>query len=275
MNKKETDIERIMVYDITVPIRQRLSILRNELKRRKASLGRSPKGYLKCKEDKYGYRYYYREDPKDLSGHYIKKNELGTASLLAQKEYNKKLVACVEKEIACLDSFLQRYENIDVNMAYNSMHNGKKILIDPFVLEDEEYIKRWLSVEYSPGYFPYEYEEYYTLKGMRVHSKSEIIIANALDSYEIPYRYEYPIWLDDKEKRPDFLCLNVATRKEYVWEHFGMMGVEDYADENIAKINRYVANGYYPGENAIFTFESSRNPLDTRIAKTMIERYLL
>ena len=34
--------------------------------------------------------------------------------------------------------------------------------------------------------------EYYTASGVRVRSKSEVIIADALDHAGVPYRYEYP-----------------------------------------------------------------------------------
>lgn len=270
-----TDEERTKVYDITLPVRRRLAILKSEISERKKRLECMPEGYLKFKKDRYGFRYYQRFDTNDTSGHYLKKGELSTAKPLAQKEYDKKFVKQAEEEAECLMSFLHKYSKYDINSIYGTMKEGKRILVEPFVLDDEEYIKRWLSVEYSEGYFPEGYDEYYTMKGMRVHSKSEIIIADALDSYNIPYRYEFPICLDGKEKRPDFICLNVAKRNEYVWEHFGMMGVEEYAEGNVDKINKYIANGYYPGENAIFTFESRGNPLDTRTVKTMILRYLL
>lgn len=275
MKKRSEKQEVIKAFDITLLIRKRISVINDELEKRKRSLNKAPEGYLKCRNDGFGFRYSQRMDSKELNGRYLKKNEYNLTVSLAQKEYDNKFVSCAEQELTCLENFLEKYEKCDIDSIYDRMHEGKRILVNPFRLKDDEYIKKWKEVEYSTGYFPEGYEEYYTFGGLRVHSKSEIIIADTLDNYGIPYRYEYPIRLDGIEKRPDFTCLNVRTRCEYIWEHFGMMGVEDYSNANIAKINRYILNGYIPGENAIFTFENSTNPLDTRIVKAMIERYLM
>ena len=52
--------------------------------------------------------------------------------------------------------------------------------------------------------------EFYSNSGVRVRSKSELIIANMLEKYGIPYRYEYPLLLNGNDLvRPDFLCLNI------------------------------------------------------------------
>ena len=276
MGKKNAlETEMVRVCDITAQIKQRISILQEEIQKKEKKLEHAPEGCLRVKADKFGFRYYQRFDTKDANGQYLGKNKIKKATALAQKEYDYKFVAYAEREVECLTSFLEKYEKCDINSAYTGMPEGKRLLVEPFMINDAEYAKRWMSESFSEGYFPDGYDEYYTMKGMRVHSKSEIIIANALDSYNIPYKYEYPIRLAGNEKRPDFMCLNVAKRKEYVWEHFGMMGVEEYAEVNVDKINKYIANGYYPGENAIFTFESRGNPLDTRTVKTMILRYLL
>ena len=57
--------------------------------------------------------------------------------------------------------------------------------------------------------------EYYTYKGERVRSKSEMIIANELFRNNIPYKYELPIELENWNKKvtiyPDFTVLNKRT----------------------------------------------------------------
>ena len=74
---------------------------------------------------------------------------------------------------------------------------------------------------------------------------------------------------------PDFLCLNVRTRKEFYWEHFGKMGNEDYKENTVGKLNMYVENGFFPGRNLIFTMESGVESLDTRVVEKMIKEFLL
>ena len=50
--------------------------------------------------------------------------------------------------------------------------------------------------------------EYYTIKGERVRSKSEKIIADELYRYQIPYKYEFPLTLATHNRNiqlyPDF-----------------------------------------------------------------------
>ena len=97
-----------------------------------------------------------------------------------------------------------------------------------------------------------------------------------LEQNGVPYRYEYPLNLKGLGLvRPDFWCLNVRERKEYGWEHLGMMDNIAYATKNVTKINHYEQNGYFPGKNMIFTFETSQQALSSYIIKSMIEQYLI
>ncbi len=263
------------VFDITYPIKRRIEMLQTEIRKRISNMNNAIDGRLRCKTDKSGFRYYKCIDSHDHNGIYIVNSKKALAISLAQKEYDTKLIKQAQKEISCMEEFLERYSEFDLNSIYTFMHPGRKILVNPFLLDDDEYAKQWLAIEYSSGYFPEGYEEYYTSRGVRVHSKSEIMIAQMLDYYGVPYRYEYPIRLGNEEKRPDFTCLNIKKRKEYVWEHFGMMGNIGYATENVEKIAKYMQNGYYPGENAIFTFASGGNQVDSKTVKLLIERYLI
>lgn len=112
-----------------------------------------------------------------------------------------------------------------------------------------------------------------------MRSKSEVIIANALKSHDVPYRYEYPIVLevadeDHREFYPNFYCLNLRTRQEYVWEHFGMMDDAEYAERAVQKMSLYSANGYFPGKNLIITMESKSAPLSSQEINRIINEYL-
>jgi len=109
-----------------------------------------------------------------------------------------------------------------------------------------------------------------------VRSKSEKIIADTLERRGIPYRYEAPLILQDGVTvYPDFSLLNVRRRKEYIWEHLGMMDNEDYARSAVTKLNSYINSGFFPGEQLILTMESQKTPLGTKTIERMIERYLI
>lgn len=102
----------------------------------------------------------------------------------------------------------------------------------------------------------YEMEaQFKTKRGEYVRSKSELIIADRLFDAGIPYHYEVACerknWIISY---PDFLVLNPRTKKEYYWEHFGMMGDPTYLEQALGKIEKYARYGITLGNNLIATF---------------------
>lgn len=119
---------------------------------------------------------------------------------------------------------------------------------------------------------------FYTAKGEHVRSKSEIIIANILNSEGVPYVYEPLILLDMESsfaQHPDFEVVNRKTGRFFLWEHFGMMDNPDYCSKAILKLEDYAEHGYFEGINLITTFESSKRPLSTKYVRGLVKRFLL
>ena len=205
---------------------------------------------------------------------YVKSKEVPNLKKIAQKQYNQKVYEELLKMKSSLEIFLKNYDVNKIDQLYNKMSEGRKRLINPIIETDEIYINNWLEDEYETMTFFGE-TEFYTNKGVRVRSKSELIIANFLEEFAIPYKYEKPIILKGiGQVRPDFICLNTRIRKEYLWEHFGMMDDADYANKNVIKLNAYHQNGFYPGKNMITSFETSKQPISSRIIKNIIQQYL-
>ena len=75
--------------------------------------------------------------------------------------------------------------------------------------------------------------------------------------------------------RPDFLVLNMGTRQEILWEHFGMMDDELYRKKTWSKLSHYNVAGLVPGMGLITTFESAVTALDTQMIDGIIENFLL
>lgn len=258
--------------------------IRNKLKERKRYLMQIKKE--KIKENKnmpegklriscHGNRtqYYKRIGPKDINGIYIKDKNI--AKTLAQKEYNKKVINTVEKELYAINKFEVNCPKCSVEEIYKTLHSERQKLIVPLIEPVEKFVEKWEKVDYQGKGFSEELPEFYTVKEERVRSKSELIIADFLQREGIPYRYEYPLHLKNFEiVYPDFTVLNVRKRKEIYWEHLGMMDKEDYAEKAIQKIMTYQQNGYFQGENLILTFETRNNPLNQKILKMIVEHYL-
>ncbi|MCR5343777.1 MAG: hypothetical protein K6E70_10505 [Butyrivibrio sp.] len=219
---------------------------------------------------------YFWIDRNSKKRKYAKTSEIPMLRKIAQKDYEVRLNRKLKRIKKKLADFIDQYDISEIERAFENMSEARKKLIVPIIEPDELFIQHWKEVEYEPMEFRDEASIFYTEKGVKVRSKSELLIANALEKRGIPYRYEYPIKIKGiGNVRPDFTCFNCRTRKEFIWEHFGMMDDMGYVNRNIPKLNSYEQSGYFPGENMITTFETSQNPLGSGTIKMMIEKYLL
>ncbi len=257
-------------------IRARKAEIEKVLLEKEKALRDAPEGKLRIDRKGNSPQYYHRINPTNKGSVYLNREQDSLASLLAQKDYDCKLIRELNVAIIALDRLLEDYRPGRIDELYLSFHDNRKSLIRPVILLDEEYIKRWMNIKYDRKRFEENTPEFYTANGERVRSKSELIIADALSRFKIPYRYEYPIRISGSGTfHPDFTCLNLSTRKEYIWEHNGMMSDSDYADYAINRMEKYFMSGYFPGENLLLTFESSSRPLNSRVIELYIRKYLL
>ena len=243
---------------------------------------RLPEGDLKVglfhkKAGEY-YQYFCRTEKFDSTGRYLKKKELNLAKNLAQREYYEKALKVAEKEKALICRFLQHSDENALLKVYTDMPEGKRILVEPYVLPDDEYARRWQEKPFTGGSFGADDPIYYTKRGDRVRSKSEQIIADRMFDAGVPYRYEYPFTYErfgeKKQVFTDFTALNKRTRNVYRWEHFGRMDDTQYRRTFFWKQSIYSQNNCMPGIGIIFTFEDNDNPLDARYVDKLIEKYL-
>ena len=256
-------------------LEKRQMVLAELIEKKSSFLKQAPEGGVKVLKRKNSFEYYWRKEPKGKR-EYLQKKDIETAIELAQKDYDEKVIMIIKKDLKKIEDYLGYLQSDMLTDIYTNMVPGRRILIDPVYLPEDEYILKWKSVDWDKMPFDESVGAYYSDGGVRVRSKSELLIANALEKYDIPFRYEFPVNLRNAGKvRPDFYCLNVQTRKEYIWEHFGMMDNIAYSNKNIQKIEDYEISGYTLGDNFIATFESSQHPINTNIIKSKIHTYLV
>lgn len=262
--------------NLIMPIKEKKAEIEKILIKKEVALKDAPKGKLRIDQKGNSPQYYYKNDSSTQSGFYLKRAQDALAAALAQKDYDIKLINELKVEKAALERFLNDYRPERIDEIFLSLHDFRKSLIQPVKLLEEDYVKRWTSVEYPLKSFEENAPEFFTAKGERVRSKSEIIIADALSRFEIPYRYEYPVHIPGiGTVHPDFICLNVKQRKEYIWEHNGMMSDSEYADYAVNKFEKYAFAGFNSGENLILSFESDSRPISSRLIEYLIRKYLL
>lgn len=235
----------------------------------------APEGTLRICNSRNRTQFYQRIDPTDFNGSYIGEKEFQIARDLAQKDYDKKVLRAIEKEINVISKFLTNYPEVNAEQVYGKLHKVRQKMTEPIRESEEEYVCKWEEVSYQGKGFADNAPEFYTMKEERVRSKSELIIADILNREGIPYRYEYPIYLKGQGRiYPDFTVLNVKKRKELYWEHLGMMDDSAYAEKAFQKIATYEKSGFFPGDKLILTYESKNVPLSQKQIMLMIQQYL-
>ncbi|MBR2122640.1 MAG: hypothetical protein IJ930_06930 [Lachnospiraceae bacterium] len=261
------------VYD---QIMKRKEYLENLLEKTKHRLDAAPPGKLRVSSRCGKPQYYLKTDFTTADGTYLDREHMDAAYVLGQKDYDRKLCEAIEKELGAIDRYLRSLPPVIAEDIYNRMPKSRKLLVSPVVEPIEEAVRKWEETEYEGKPFADGAPEFYTDKGERVRSKSEMIIANLLFKEGIHYKYECPVLLTGFGRVfPDFTILDPRTRKEVIWEHLGMMDDPDYAASALKKQAAYIMNGYFPGENIIFTAESNDAPLNVRVLKSIIRHCLL
>lgn len=112
-----------------------------------------------------------------------------------------------------------------------------------------------------------------TDKGDQVASKSEEIIANLLFARGISYEYEKQLSIGNRLLKPDF----TVWRKDgsmLLWEHAGLMDVDDYAKKFREKLKLYESAGFIPQKNLIITMDED-GAFSAEEARRMIQLYKL
>lgn len=125
----------------------------------------------------------------------------------------------------------------------NKLHHLRRPLIQPATLTASQYAVAWSSQKYKGKAFQPDAKGLYTSSGK-------------ITVY------------------PDFLCLNLRTRQEFIWEHFGLMDDPKYAANFVRKLHIYADNGIIAGHNLIITTESSKEQLNPKHVEELIKLYL-
>ncbi len=252
------------------------------------NLKNAPEGRLRIAQRESGAYYYHVTDTSPEWGDYLPQTESKTIARLAQKEYDQTVLAEMQRELKAVDRFLKSFCPKRLHDIFEKLLPARRKFVQPVRLPDEEFAEQWLAVKYSGKGMAADAPLLETSRGERVRSKSEVIIADTLDRLKIPYRYEFPHQLKvrrnsrgrDSSRRtvtfhPDFTCLNIRTRREFIWEHFGRMDDPEYIAETLGKFETYTANGIFPGESLIFTMETQERPLNPATVEALAKHFLL
>ncbi len=225
---------------------------------------------LSMKGENANYRY-------SLNGQrvYIKKSNHQIAKELAQNGYYEKLTKLVSRRQRQIAGILKDYRDDEIERLYDNLHPARQRLITPIDPTWRQQVEAWKEMSYEGKSFRDGTMEIYTERGERVRSKSEKILADAFYYAGIDYHYEEPLYLKGYGLvYPDFTFMSEKLHKKMFWEHEGRMDDATYASSAAKKLNLYMKNGYFPGEQLILTYETSDSGLQMDIVKEFIRKYL-
>lgn len=270
------DLKQIIPNEnFTNNIREWLDGIKAEHGRLQRQLKKRAEGRIREATDRNGFPRFYKVSGEDPNGKYVCKENLGEVEVIAQQDYNKKALAAIEASIKTLEGFLAKFRRDSIVETFTKLKPGRKSMVQPIAITDDDYMAAWSGVPYKAKGFESGTAEIFSASGLRVRSKSEAIIADILADAGVPFRYEFPVNVRGMGTvHPDFYCINPRTRKEFIWEHFGMMSDCDYAENAIGKISLYAKAGWTLGCNLLATFESTAQPLNSKAAKRTLLQFL-
>ena len=224
---------------------QNISKYQSELAKIDVELEKLPQGYL----SKRGKSFYQAVKRKDTT---ITRNQ----QLIRQLCRKKYLLARKEQLRNNLDFFLADPSKIDYRTAQELIATFSKAYQElPISYFYHPAVTKWSAADYQKHPYPPEDGYHITKNGVKVRSKSELLIATELESQNIPYRYEAVRMVENKKEYPDFTICNPFNGKIILWEHFGALQIPDYEKKMNEKMDAYLRNNYVPNDTLIYTFE--------------------
>ena len=239
-------------------LKDRRAYLQYLIRKKEKSIAKAPEGYLIVQKAGRGeslqyYRVTYDERHSRRRTYISKRKDLPLIQALAQKDYDRKVLEAANLELAAIDGLLTHIPKNSAENIYALLDLQRALLVHPDVEPTDVFIAKWQGKEYD---------------GEIVRSKSEVEIANYLYFHGIPYRYEHPLKLRDGHQTvtyyPDFIIMDPVTRNVILLEHLGRMDDPEYVEEQVRKRRVYEENGFFEGENIIYTWETGSQPL-TRV----------
>lgn len=186
-------------------------------------------------------------------------------------------------ELSVLRSNYKVLEDAGKRLKVYDADTGVSALIKRYELQGNDSVVNALSgYEYNEwanepfvqsDYHPEE-KRHVTRNGLRVRSKSEVLIAEKLYDYGIPFRYEAVLIICGVSFSPDF-TVRRADGKVFYWEHFGLTGDSDYMNHQNRKLRAYAGCGIVPWDNLIITYDNSRGDINLRVIDHEIQGKLL
>jgi hypothetical protein len=148
------------------------------------------------------------------------------------------------------------------------------IVIAVTELEDaDKEPSQWALTKYIQSDYKPEEKIHTTSRGLKVRSKSELIICEIFYKYGIEFRYEEVIYINGRRLEPDFIIRRKSDGKIFYWEHCGMMELPKYRKRYYEKRDLYEFCDIVPWDNMIFTYDKDGS-IDSEYIEAIVKTVL-
>lgn len=182
------------------------------------------------------------------------------AKLIADLKKSYKDVSAQEV-ISLMQEKYPRLDRQDIMIAVSELEDADK---EP---------SQWALTKYIQSDYKPEEKIHTTSRGLKVRSKSELIICEIFYKYGIEFRYEEVIYINGKRLEPDFIIRRRSDGKIFYWEHCGMMELPKYRKRYYEKRDLYEFCDIVPWDNMIFTYDKDGS-IDSEYIEAIVKTVL-
>ncbi len=210
---------------------------------------------------------------------YLKVKDRHIAKMICLRDYYKKIKPMLENERRVLTSFINEYNPDRIDTFTKGLPDGRKLLLKDQIMTTSDKLSAFENeVVHGKSFDENDFSEFYTSKGERVRSKSEILIANELARKNIPYKYERPLILHINGKEytfyPDFTVMCPYSGRIKYLEHLGKMDSDTYFQNTLSKLDAFERNGLLVGRDVLILHETASVPLSVRVINKYIDEFM-
>ncbi|MBQ9015722.1 MAG: hypothetical protein IJ109_06330 [Firmicutes bacterium] len=266
-------------------IEELLSFFKHEEEIYTRILKMSPPGSLSIDRSRKKPRWIHRIPAgKDVHGHnrYHRRTISDDSDLLRQladKEYARVALNIIDHDLRILSRIPKQLLPYSQEAILTGMHSAYQSLAGScfrIVRQAQGVFHRqreWAMEPYEQSDYRPEEKIHTTTRGLNVRSRAELLIAEMLYKFDIPFRYEQVIWIGRYKMAPDFTFLD-RDGNEFYWEYCGMMSLPEYRDRQIWRRRTYENAGITEWENMIYTYDAT-DRIDMREIEAIIRTKIL
>lgn len=250
---------------------RKINKIRDEIREIEKQIQTLPEGAFSCKRNGNRFKWFVFDGKKSV---YLPKKERQLAEKYAYKKYLTCRLENLKNEEAAIQAYLNIHNrNLNIKDEEILNHPEYRTLLSLYNINYKEKMQEWMDTPYKSN--PHYPEDliHDTTFGLKVRSKAEQMIAEALHQQDIKFHYEEEVRFGDTVYYPDFICVHPKTRRLIIWENIGLSDKPDYMFRTINKLQHFFQYGYYPTVNLILTFDTKEYPLTTDRIERIIEMY--